>query len=513
MAPRKLSILLFLSLSLALVLSSCLPLPFTGGNRVLSPEDVRATVQTGIEQTLTAQRRIQDATAAAGAVANVQPATPLVQTETAAVNEEGSEIPDAGSTQAETPEAIVEFTAAPEVDPTQTATRTATYTVTSTSTPTDIPATSTPAPTDTPEPSPTPFDPNITPTSTPPPTITPLGFQAPPDTPVPPTPAPTETPAVTPTTADLVRLQVDTATYCRSGPGRSYDLLDALLPEEWARVIGRSLSEKYYVIETPRGTNNCWLWARYTEVDGDIESLAYLDAAEAPALPEYTHSEDAVCRTGPEEDQPMMATLRGGTTAEIIGRAEMDTWLLVRIPFRWVTCWVPGEDAQLTGNLQAAPVLGAQLPISGGNPVEITATPQATVEAPEQTAPPAAAQPPAAQPVLTPVAGLACRIMSQSPSTNTTISLNASFEASWTIRNIGSETWESNMVDIHYLAGNRIHRSPDRFDLPRSMFTGESVTIKLQMVAPGNPGRYTINWAMSSEDNTFCAMPMTLEVR
>jgi hypothetical protein len=495
MAPRKLTILLFLSLSLALALSACLPIPFTGGNRVLSPQDVQATVQSGIEQTLTAQRRIQDATRAAQSAVSTRTHAPLVYTESPI------------------PVEVVAITPEPELTQTPTGTLTLTLipTGTPTATPTDVPPTLTPTPSDTPEPTLTPFDPNVTPTNTPPPTITPQGYQAPPATPVPPTPSPTEIPPIpTPepelAAPDLVLLQVETAAYCRSGPGRSYDLLDALLPDEWGRVAGRSLNQNYYVIETPRGTQNCWLWARYAQVDGDIETVPYMDAPPAPPLPRYTHAEDAICRAGPEEDQPIMATLRSRTTAEIIGRTEMNSWLLIRIPLRWVTCWVQGADAQLTGNLQAAPVLGVPILPTGETPAVVDPTPAATAAAP-------VAQPPAAQPVLTPVAGLACRIMSQSPSTNTTISPNASFEVSWTIRNIGAETWESGLVDIHYLAGSRIHRSPDRFDLPRSIYTGEAVTIRLQMAAPGNPGRYTINWGMSSGDVVFCAMPLTLEVR
>jgi hypothetical protein len=494
MAPRKLFIFILLSLSLALVLSSCLPIPFSGNREVLSPEDTQATVQVGIEHTLTAQRRIQAATNAARESASQNTSLPLDEL-------------------TPTPAAVSGLNDTLTPEPTQTSTQPATATITPTrtitATHTEIPPTQTLAPTETPLPTATIFDPN-TATPTPPPTVTPIGYQAPPATPVPPTRKPTNTNTTTPTPtpqpeAAAVLLQVDEAVYCRSGPGRSYDLIDALLPGEWAEVTGRSRNANYYVIETPRGTNDCWLWSRSAEIEGDIETVPYQQADEpAPPLPMFAHTEDNVCRAGPAESYPMLATLRGNTSAEIIGRTETNDWLLVRLPLRWVTCWAPGENAQLTGNLQAAAVLRTAIPGTGEvpaadpNPTEPAETP---------------AQPAAVQPVMTPVAGTACRIMSQSPSPNTTISPNASFEASWTIRNIGSNTWESGLVDIHYLAGTRIHRSPDRFDLPQSIYTGESVTIKLQMMAPANPGRYNLTWAMSSGDVAFCAMPLTLEVR
>jgi hypothetical protein len=502
MAPKSLLLLLFLSLILGLGLSACLPIPFTGDT--LTPEEAQATVQVGIEQTLTAHRRIQAATNAARNAASPVPPVPLVVTET----------PGMSVAVANTPAAASELVETPDADPTlpPTATPTATLPPTATPTATPVPPSPTPLPTETPLPSPTVFDPN-TPTPTPPPTITPQGYQAPPATPVPPTPIPTEiVPTDTPTpepelaAPDIVLLQIETPAYCRSGPGRSFDLLDVLLPGEWALVTGRWLNPNYYVIETPRGVSDCWLWTRNAQVDGDVETLPLQTAGETPPLPFYTHSEDVICRAGPDEDLPTIAALRANTTVEIIGRTENNTWLLVRIPQRWAACWAPGLDAQLTGNLQAAPVLGEPILTTG----EATAVPDPT---PAALAEPPAAQPPAAQPVLTPVAGTACRIMSQSPSANTTISPNASFEASWTIRNIGTETWESGMVDIHYLAGSRIHRTPDRFDLPQNIYTGEAVTIKLQMMAPANPGRYNVTWAMSAGDITFCAMPMTLEVR
>jgi hypothetical protein len=487
MAPRKLFIFVLLSLSLALVLSSCLPIPFSGNSDVLSPEDTQATVQVGIENTLTAFRRIQAATNAAreSASQNTAPALDELTPTLAA----GSGLNEVAATE-------------PAQTSTQPATATIRPTNTITPTHTEIPPTQTLAPTETPLPTATLFDPN-TATPTPPPTVTPIGYQAPPATSVPPTRRPTTTPTPQPEAA-VVLLQVDEAIYCRSGPGRSFDLIDALLPGEKAQVTGRSLNANYYAIETPRGTSDCWLWSRSADIEGDIETVPYQVAGEAPPLPFFTHTEDTACRTGPAESYPMLATMRGNTSAEIIGRTETNDWLLVRIPLRWITCWAPGENSQLTGNLQAAAVLGTAIPGTGEVPAA-DPSPTARAETP--------AQPGAVQPVMTPVAGTACRIMSQSPSPNTTISPNASFEASWTIRNIGTNTWESGLVDIHYLAGTRIHRSPDRFDLPQSIYTGESVTIKLQMMAPANPGRYNLSWAMSSGDVAFCAMPLTLEVR
>jgi hypothetical protein len=309
-----------------------------------------------------------------------------------------------------------------------------------------------------------------------------------------------------------VLLEVETAAYCRSGPGRSFDLLDVVLPGEWALVTGRSSLPNYYIITTQRGASDCWLWTRTASLYGSLDSLPLIAAGEAPPLPAFTAQDDTICRAGPADAQPEITQFAADQRAEIIGRAEEDAWLLVRIPPRGTICWVAAGYGEQTGNLAAAPILGEAIPPTGDTPpVEQPAQP------PPQQPPaqlPTAAQPPAAQPVLTPVAGTACRIMNQSPSANTTISPNASFEASWTVRNIGMNTWGGGLVDAHYLAGSRMHRTPDRFDLPHTINTGEAVTIRLTMVAPANPGRYNITWALSDANGVaFCVLPLAVEVR
>jgi hypothetical protein len=133
MAPRKLLIFVLLSLSLALVLSSCLPNPFNRNDAVLSPQDAQATVQAGIEHTLTAQRRIDAATNAARESGVESTATPL------------DELTD-------TPTATE-----PAQTSTQPATATITPTRTITATQTEIPPTRTLAPTETPLPTATVF--------------------------------------------------------------------------------------------------------------------------------------------------------------------------------------------------------------------------------------------------------------------------------------------------------------------------------------------------------------------
>ena len=104
-----------------------------------------------------------------------------------------------------------------------------------------------------------------TPTLTPLPTLTP-------------TPAFTATPTI-----PLVSVSVNTN--CRSGPGKVYDYLGALMVGERAEVVGKHTPSNYWIIKNPDGIGNCWLWNQYATVSGNTTNLQeYI----APAVPTPT---------------------------------------------------------------------------------------------------------------------------------------------------------------------------------------------------------------------------------
>lgn len=70
----------------------------------------------------------------------------------------------------------------------------------------------------------------------------------------------------------IVSVSVDTN--CRSGPGKIYDWIGALLVGENAEVVGRSVDGQYWVIKNPDRAGNCWLWGNYAMVTGPTAGLA-----------------------------------------------------------------------------------------------------------------------------------------------------------------------------------------------------------------------------------------------
>ncbi|HMZ43647.1 MAG TPA: hypothetical protein PLI15_11360 [Anaerolineales bacterium] len=92
-------------------------------------------------------------------------------------------------------------------------------------------------------------------------------------TPEPPTATPT--PTVVPTlpftpTAETPFITVSVDTNCRSGPGKVYDVVGALLVGEFAEVFGRDPSNNYWYILNPDSNDPefCWVWGKYATLTG-----------------------------------------------------------------------------------------------------------------------------------------------------------------------------------------------------------------------------------------------------
>jgi hypothetical protein len=96
------------------------------------------------------------------------------------------------------------------------------------------------------------------------------------DPPEPPTPTITETlvPAITLTpTLETPMASVSVDTNCRTGPGKVYDYIGALLVGETAEVVGQSTDGLYWIIKNPDRAGNCWLWGNYASVAGSTANF------------------------------------------------------------------------------------------------------------------------------------------------------------------------------------------------------------------------------------------------
>lgn len=108
-------------------------------------------------------------------------------------------------------------------------------------------------------------------------------------------PSPTMTPLVLSTAVlspGAVQVSVSVSTNCRVGPGIAYERVGLLQVGETAQVVGRHLTDNYWIIRTPGSTSGtCWLWGQYATVTGDSNALPVVTPPAPPptttAAPEF----------------------------------------------------------------------------------------------------------------------------------------------------------------------------------------------------------------------------------
>lgn len=91
------------------------------------------------------------------------------------------------------------------------------------------------------------------------------------------------------------------------------------------------------------------------------------------------------------------------------------------------------------------------------------------------------------------------------------IKVNEKFDAVWTVKNISGQDWSADSVDYKFVSGSKL-REKDLYDLANTIKDGESGNIIVDMIAPGQPGYYSTNWAIVASNNTLCLLTVTVRV-
>jgi len=123
-------------------------------------------------------------------------------------------------------------------------------------------------------------------------------------------PAPTNTETLMPTitltptitlkpTLETPMVSVSVDTNCRTGPGKIYDYIGALLTGETAEVVGQSMDGLYWIIKNPDLPGECWLWREYATVVGPTEGLAMYTPPPTPT-PTFFWEGNWTTYSGPE---------------------------------------------------------------------------------------------------------------------------------------------------------------------------------------------------------------------
>ncbi|MBI9051959.1 MAG: hypothetical protein JEZ00_21265 [Anaerolineaceae bacterium] len=106
-----------------------------------------------------------------------------------------------------------------------------------------------------------------------------------------------------------------------------------------------------------------------------------------------------------------------------------------------------------------------------------------------------------------------CKITFQLVENKQEFNPNEDFDARWTIKNNGSETWNFFDVDYRYMSGTEMQTGGKVYDLPDTITPDESITITVDMKAPGSSGYYETFWALARHADGFCSLPTRIKVK
>lgn len=97
-------------------------------------------------------------------------------------------------------------------------------------------------------------------------------------------PTATQTPTTSTTPTQAVPMaQLSENTNCRSGPLSVYDLIATYLSGKALTILGRSADQTYWYVSDPQQPGReCWLWGRYAQVSGPVDTVPVLTPPPTP---------------------------------------------------------------------------------------------------------------------------------------------------------------------------------------------------------------------------------------
>jgi hypothetical protein len=95
-----------------------------------------------------------------------------------------------------------------------------------------------------------------------------------------------------------------------------------------------------------------------------------------------------------------------------------------------------------------------------------------------------------------------CKITSISPSYNQNLTQGVDFDFRVTLKNTGTETWESGDNDFVYISGAQFQTGVDAVDLKTDVDPGEEVSFVVDMAATTGTGSQSARWRLGN----FCTV-------
>ena len=117
---------------------------------------------------------------------------------------------------------------------------------------------------------------------------------------------------------------------------------------------------------------------------------------------------------------------------------------------------------------------------------------------------------PSATPTGTP-SPYTCLLVEQSPRDGATVKPESKVTVRWTLKNIGTATWDAKAIDFYQVGGAKIAEK-GVIDLPQTVKPGETVEIAVVLKIPEVTGPYRTDWKLVEVESAFSFCPVYIEV-
>ncbi len=103
-------------------------------------------------------------------------------------------------------------------------------------------------------------------------------------------------------------------------------------------------------------------------------------------------------------------------------------------------------------------------------------------------------------------------MISQSPKDGAAFGPGNTFDADWTVKNIGTSKWTTG-YEYRFSGGTNLAKS-NIYTVPKSVAPGETVTLVADMQAPSQAGRYVSYWQLVNENgDVFYQFYIVIDVK
>jgi hypothetical protein len=105
-----------------------------------------------------------------------------------------------------------------------------------------------------------------------------------------------------------------------------------------------------------------------------------------------------------------------------------------------------------------------------------------------------------------------CAITNQVLKWGAKVPRNVDMDARWTVKNVGTEDWESGGLKYEYVTGQKFFQHDSSYSINESVNKGESTDLVVDLLTPKVPGYYHMEWALRYGDTTLCILPVDIYV-